>query len=85
MFFLTLIKVLPGRVADQHGFLKRVSSVPPPAEVSIKGVYFLFGRYDGAILFEAPDLKKAKDFILRIATSSVYETETLIAIPAEEL
>jgi len=85
MFFLTLMKVLPGRVSDQHGFLKRISAVPPPAGVNIKGVYFLFGRYNGAILFEAPDLKKAKDFILRIAAPSVYETETLIAIPAEEL
>jgi len=79
------MKVLPGRVGDQPGFLKRISSVPPPAGINIHGVYFLFGRYNGAVLFEAPDLRRAKDFILRIAAPSVYETETLIAIPAEEL
>lgn len=85
MLFLTLMEVLPGRVGDQPGFLKRISSVPPPAGVKIRGVYFLFGRYDGAVLFEAPDLRRAKEFVLKIATPSVYRTETLTAIPAEEL
>jgi len=85
VLFLTLMKVLPGRAGDQPGFLKRIKSVTPPAGVTIHGVYFLFGRYDGAILFEAPDLKTAKDFILRVATPAVYKTETLGAIPAEEL
>jgi len=56
----------------------------PPAGIKIHGVYFLFGRYDGAILFEAPDLRTAKDFILRAATHT-YKTETLTALPAEEL
>lgn len=85
MLFLTLMEVLPGRVGDQTGFLKRLRAVTPPANIKIHGVYFLFGRYDGAILFEAPDFRAAKEFILRVATPSVYKTETLGAIPAEEL
>ena len=84
MLFLTLMKVLPGRTTDQPGTLKRISSVAPPSGIKIHGVYFLFGRYDGAILFEAPDLRTAKDFILR-ATTQTYATETLSALPAEEL
>ncbi len=84
MLFLTLLKVLAGRAGDQPSVLKRIRSVPPPAGINIRGVYFLFGRYDGAILFEAPDLKSAKDFILRAATS-IYKTETLGVLPAEEL
>lgn len=85
MLFLTLMKTLTGRAGDQAGFLKRVNSVAPPTCVNIRGVYFLFGRYDGAILFEAPDHRTAKEFILRVATPAIYETETLGAIPAEEL
>jgi uncharacterized protein with GYD domain len=84
MLFLTLMKVLPGRATDQPGTLKRIASVAPPSGIKIHGVYFLFGRYDGAILFEAPDLRTAKDFILR-ATTQTYSTETLSALPAEEL
>jgi len=84
VLFLTLLRVLPGRAGDQPGILKRIRSVTPPMGVKILGVYFLFGRYDGAILFEAPDLRIAKDFILRAATH-IYKTETLMALPAEEL
>lgn len=84
MLFLTLLEVLSGMAGDQPGTLKRIRSVTPPAGIKILGVYFLFGRYDGAILFEAPDLRTAKDFILRAATH-IYKTETLTALPAEEL
>ncbi len=82
--FLTLLKVLPGRSVEQPSVLKRIRSVTPPPGIKIHGVYFLFGRYDGAILFEAENPKAAKEFILRAATS-IYETETLTAIPAEQL
>lgn len=85
MQFLTLMKVLPGRVADQPSFLIKVKSVKPPVGVRIIGAYFLLGRYDGAILFEAPDFNIAKDFIIRMASPAVYKTETLGAIAAEEL
>jgi len=84
VLFLTLMKALLGRAADQPATLKRIWSVTPPANIKIHGVYFLFGRYDGALLFEASDLKSAKDFILR-AVAPVYKTETLTALPAEEL
>jgi len=83
--FLALMKVLPGRVADQPSFLIKVKSIKPPEGVKIIGAYFLLGRFDGAILFEAPDFKVAKDFIIRIATPQVYKVETLGAISAEEL
>jgi uncharacterized protein with GYD domain len=84
LLFLTLLEVLSGMAGDQPSTLKRIRSVTPPAGIKILGVYFLFGRYDGAILFEAPDLKTAKDFILRAATH-IYKAETLTALPAEEL
>lgn len=82
--FLTLLEILPRRAEDQPGTLKRICSVTPPTDIKIHGFYFLFGRYDSTILFETPDLKTAKDFILRAATH-LYKTETLMALPAEEL
>jgi len=81
--FLTLLEVLPSRAGDQPVTLKRITSVTPPTGIKIHGVYFLFGRYDGAILLEASSLRAAKDFVLRAATH-IYKTETLAALPAEE-
>jgi len=78
------MKVLLGRAADQPATLKKIRSVAPPANIKVHGVYFLFGRYNGALLFEASDLKSAKDFILR-AVTPVYKPETLTALPAEGL
>lgn len=79
------MEALPGRARDQPGFLKRIRTVTPPTGIKINGVYFLFGRYDGAMVFEAPDLRTAKEFIVRVATPAVYKTETLGALPVEEL
>jgi len=84
MLFLTLLKVYPGRISDQSGFLKRIKTVTPPSNVKVREVYFLFGQYDGAVVFEAPDLRTAKDFIVRISIPGVYKVETLPAIPVEE-
>jgi uncharacterized protein with GYD domain len=84
LLFITLLEVLSGMAGDQPGTLKRIRSVAPPGGIRILGVYFLFGRYDGAILFEASDLRTAKEFILRAATH-IYKTETLATLPAEEL
>ena len=85
MLFLSLLQGLIGKSTEQPSFLKRIRSIEPPSGIKIIGVYALFGRYDGAILFEAPDPKSAMNFVLRIAAPSVYRVETLIAIPAEEL
>ena len=81
--FLTLVEVLPSRAGDQPFTLKRIRSVTPPTGIEIHGVYFLFGRTIELFFFEAPNLRAAKDFVLRAATH-IYKTETLAALPAEE-
>ena len=50
----------------------------------LKEAYLLFGRFDGALIFEAPDAKTAMNFVLKVATPGIYKTETLVALPAEE-
>lgn len=85
MIFLTLMEALPGKAVELPGFLRRIKSVAPPPGVKLLGVYLLFGRYDGAILFEAPDVKIATNFILKVVSPAVCRTETFAASPAEEL
>jgi len=59
--FLTLIKVLSGRSADQPCYSEEVRAVTPPANNKVFGVYFSVGRYDGAPLFEASYLKSTNE------------------------
>ena len=47
------------------------------------GMYVTLGRYDSVVLFEAPDEKAA--IKAGLAVSEIIETETLVAIPREEL
>ena len=40
-------------------FLKKLKA---PAGIKIQGVYATLGRYDGVIIFEAPDAKTTMNF-----------------------
>jgi len=64
--------------------MRRLKKIQPPPGVILKEAYLLFGRFDGALVFEAPDAKTAMNFVLKVATPGIYETETLVALRAEE-
>ena len=53
--------------------------------ITVHDVYFTFGRYDGVIVFEAPDMKTAMNFAMEVGFATDYSVETLTAIPAKEL
>lgn len=80
MFFVSLLSPKgKGREAVAH--LKKLKA---PRGVTIHGVYITFGRYDGVVAFEAPDLKKAVDFAVTVGIETGYLVETLSAVPAKE-
>lgn len=85
MIFLTLISTYTQKPGETVGFLKRVSSITPPPGISVLAVYMLIGRYDGAILFEAPDEREGMNFILKIGIPGGFRMETLVAVPPEVL
>jgi uncharacterized protein with GYD domain len=84
LIFLSLLKVLPGKASEQPSFMRRLKMIQPPPGVMLKEAYLLFGRFDGALIFEAPDAKTAMSFVLKVASPGVYKTETLAALRAEE-
>jgi uncharacterized protein with GYD domain len=51
-------------------------------QVRYLGIYWMLGRYDTVILFEAPDEKVAMNLVLKRADR--MEIETLVAVPADE-
>jgi len=81
MTFITLLSP-KGKGADAVKYLKKLKA---PSGVTIHDVYFTLGRYDGIIVFEAPSVKKAMDFVIATAFATDYTAETLTAIPAKEV
>ena len=81
MLFMSLL--LPkGKGKDAVDYLKKLKA---PKGITIHDVYVTFGRYDGVIIFAAPDPKTGMSFVMDIGITTGYTIETLTAIPAKEL
>jgi len=81
MFFVTLL-VPKGKGTEAVQYLQELKA---PKGITIRDVYFTFGRYDGVIVFEAPDVKTAMNFVMQVGFATQYTVETLTAIPAKEV
>jgi len=81
MLFVTLLSP-KGKGTEAVAYLK---GLKPPRGINIHDVYFTFGCYDGVIVFDAPDVKTAMNFVMETAFATDYTVETLTAIPAKEL
>jgi len=81
MLFITLLQP-KGRGTEAVKYLKELKV---KKGISVKGVYFTYGRYDGVIMFEAPDEVTAMKFIMETGFATQYTVETLIAVSAKEL
>ena len=81
MLFVTLLSP-KGKGREAIGYLKELKA---PQGITIHDVYLTFGRYDGLIVFEAPDAKTAMNFVMATGFATDYTVETLTAIPVKEL
>jgi len=81
MLFVTLLSP-KGKGPEAVKYLKELKA---PAGITIHDIYFTFGRYDGVIIFDAPDAKTAMNFVMETGFTTDYAVETLTAIPAKEL
>jgi len=81
MLFITLLQP-KGKGEDAVKYLKQLKA---PKGITLKGVYFTYGRYDGIILFEAANEVTAMKFIMETGFATLYTVETLVAVSAKEL
>jgi len=81
MLFVTLFSP-KGKGVDAVKYLKSLKEIK---NVKIRDVFFTFGRYDGIIIFEAPNEKEAMKFVMETGFSTQYTMETLVAVPAKEM
>ncbi|UCC33769.1 MAG: GYD domain-containing protein [Candidatus Bathyarchaeota archaeon] len=80
MLFVTLL-VPKGKGEEAVSYLRKLKA---PKGITIRDIYFTFGRYDGIIVFEAPSIKEAMDFAMKVGFATHYTMETLTAVRAEE-
>jgi len=81
MLFITLLSP-KGKGIDAVKYLKNLKE---KENIKIRDVFFSFGRYDGVIIFEAPNEKEAMKFVMETGFSTQYTMETLVAVSAKEL
>jgi uncharacterized protein with GYD domain len=81
MFFITLAK-LRGPVDEAFTRKTEQFMKSPPAGIKIGSVFYTLGRYDLAILYEAPSEKEA--MVAGMTFVDKASTETLVAVPLEE-
>lgn len=81
MLFVSLLSPI-GRGREAIDYLKKLKA---PKGITIHDVYVTFGQYDGVVVFEATDPKKAMSFAVDIGIATDYLIETLSAIPAKEM
>jgi uncharacterized protein with GYD domain len=80
MLFVTLM-MPKGKGNEAVKYLREVKA---PEGIKIRDVYFTFGRYDGIMVFEAPDERAAMKFVMETGFATQYIMETLVAVPARE-
>ena len=51
----------------------------------ITGMYWTLGRYDGVLIFEAPNEEQAAALLYRLVSKGAVRTETLRAFDAEAM
>jgi len=81
MLFVTLLQ--PKGKGDEA--VKYLRALKAPKGITLKDVYFTFGRYDGIIVFEASSETSAMKFVMQTGLATQYTMETLIAVPAKEI
>ncbi len=81
MLFVTLLSPR-GKGADA---VKHLKTLKPPQGITVREIFFTFGRYDGIIIFEAPNESAAMNFVMQTGFNTNYTMETLVAVPANKI
>ncbi len=81
MLFITLLSP-KGKGADA---VKHLKTLKAPKSITIREVFFTFGRYDGIIIFEAANEAAAIKFVMQTGFNTNYTMETLVAVSTNKI
>ena len=86
--FLTLVNFTEQGVKNFKDTAKRADAFTKKAKdagVTIHGLLWTVGAYDGAILFDAPDEQTAAGLLVNLASQGNVRTQTLRAFDREDI
>jgi len=83
MMILCLLKSLPNS-ADKKN-MPDLLKIPVPKGIKVHGMYLLFGKYDVAIWYEAPDAETAAKYLMGTDVSNYVDIERCLAIPLDKI
>ena len=75
------IKIVSETISRADAFKKAAQK----AGAAVKSVYWTVGRYDGVIVFEAPDEQTAMGLLTKLGAAGNVRTETLRAFERGEM
>jgi uncharacterized protein with GYD domain len=81
MLFMSLLSP-KGKGKEAVDYLKKIKATQ---DIKVHDIYVTLGRYDGVIVFDAPDPKRAMSFVMEIGFATDYTIETLTALSVKEL
>ena len=88
MKFTTLINFTEHGVKNVAETIRRAETFREHAKntgIEISEMLWLSGRYDGLLVFEAPDVETAAASMLNLASDGNVKTETLQSFGAEQM
>ena len=77
MFFVSLMKILPGKQEEAISGCEKLLETPPKG-VKIHQLFFVFGKYDLVMVAEADDEAKYLEVAGRFLVNTSIETLTAI-------
>ncbi len=86
--FITTIRFTPKGVAEVQDTCKRAADLKTAAKklgVKVTNTYWTAGRFDGVLIFEAPDDETASALMLQLGSQGYVQTQTARAFTVGEM
>ncbi len=88
MTFIATLRFTAEGIANIKDTVQRSSAFKTSAKkmgVKVKGIYWTLGRFDGVLVFEAPDEETATAAMLHLSSQGHVSTQTARAFEASEM
>ena len=72
-------------ITDSVGRAKRFQELASEYGVTVKGLYWTMGAYDGVLIIDAPDDETGAALLYRLTSQGAVRTHTLRAFNADEM
>jgi uncharacterized protein with GYD domain len=86
--FISVVKFTPQGIKAIDQTTKRAANVKTLAKkmgIKVANIYWTVGKYDGVLIFDAPDAESAATLLLSVGAMGYVQTSTMRAYTASEM